>query len=146
MLGLTAKAAQSGSKEYAMEELTPSGRELEILKVLWELGHGSVRDVHRRMCPHRELAFNTVQTLLRIMDDKGLVSHRRQGRTFVYTPLYSRRRAASRFLKQVFDGALDQVVVTLLSTADPSPEELKQLGKIISQARRRKQRTPESAE
>jgi BlaI family transcriptional regulator, penicillinase repressor len=129
-----------------MEELTPSGRELEILKVLWELGHGSVREVHRRMCPHDELAFNTVQTLLRIMDDKGLVTHRQQGRTFVYTPRYSRGRAASRFLEHVFDGALDQVVVTLLSTADPSAEELKQLGKIIAQARRRKQKRADNEE
>jgi predicted transcriptional regulator len=123
-----------------MEEPTPSGRELEILKVLWDLGRGSVRDVYRRMCPHEELAFNTVQTLVRIMDEKGLVSHEKRGRAFVYTPRYSRERAASRFLKQVFDGAIDQVVVSMLSTADPSPEELRQLEKIIAAARRRKQR------
>jgi len=123
-----------------MEELAPSGRELEILKVLWELGRGSVRDVYRRMCPNEELAFNTVQTLLRIMDDKGLVSHEKVGRNFVYTPRYSRERATSRFLQQVFDGALDQVVVSMLSTADPGAAELRELEKIISQARRRKQR------
>jgi len=76
------------------------------------------------------------------MDGKGLVSHRRRGRTFVYTPHYSRERATSRFLEQVFDGALDQVVVSMLNTADPSPEELKQLEKIIADARRRKQRRP----
>jgi predicted transcriptional regulator len=126
--------------EEAMEELAPSGRELEILKVLWELGRGSVRDVYRRMCPNEELAFNTVQTLLRIMDDKGLVSHEKVGRNFVYTPRYSRERATSRFLQQVFDGALDQVVVSMLSTADPGAAELRELEKIISQARRRKQR------
>jgi len=123
-----------------MEEPAPSGRELEILKVLWELGPASVREVHRRLCPNDELAFNTVQTLLRIMDDKGLVSHRRQGRTFVYTPHYSRERATSRFLQQVFDGAIDQVVVSMLSATDSSPEELRQLERIISQARRQKQR------
>ena len=122
-----------------MEEMSPSGRELEILKVLWELGAGTVRDVRRRMCPNNELAFNTVQTLLRIMDEKGLVSHKLRGRIFVYTPRYSRDRAASRFLNQVFDGALDQVVVSMLSTTDTSPAELRQLEKIISQARRHKQ-------
>jgi BlaI family transcriptional regulator, penicillinase repressor len=123
-----------------MDEVAPSGREMEILKVLWELGRGSVRDVYRRMCPNHELAFNTVQTLVRIMDDKGLVSHEKEGRTFVYTPRYSRQRATSRFLQQVFDGAIDQVVVSMLSSADPGPEELKQLAKIIAEARRRKQR------
>ena len=54
-----------------MDVMTPSGREMDILKVLWELGPASVRDVCRRMCPNGELAFNTIQTLLRIMDEKG---------------------------------------------------------------------------
>ena len=57
-----------------MEDLTTSGREMEILKVLWELGQGTVRDIYRRMCPKGELAFNTVQTLVRIMDDKGTIA------------------------------------------------------------------------
>lgn len=123
-----------------MEEATPTGRELEILKVLWELGPASVRQVRQRLCPRGELAFTTVQTLLRIMDEKGLVTHKRRGRTFVYAARYSREKAASRFLRQVFDGAIDQVVVSMLSTADASPEELKQLEKTIAHSRRRKQR------
>ena len=110
-----------------MEETTPSPREMDILKVLWELGPASVRDVCRRMCPNNELAFNTVQTLLRIMDDKGLVFHEKQGRIFIYTPRYSRQRAASRFLEHVFDGAIDQVVLSMISTANPNPEELRQI-------------------
>ncbi len=117
-----------------MDEITPSGRELEILKVLWELGPSSVRTVYERMCPEGELAFNTVQTLLRIMDDKGLVSHAQQGHAFIYTARYSRKRTTSRFLQHVFDGAVDQVVLSMLSTADPSPEELKQLEKLIAEA------------
>ncbi|MGO9108810.1 MAG: BlaI/MecI/CopY family transcriptional regulator [Thermoguttaceae bacterium] len=118
----------------------PTGRELEILKVLWDLGSASVRRVRERLCPNEELAFTTVQTFLRLMDDKGLVSHKRHGRSFVYTPLYSRERVTSRFVDHVFDGAMDQVIVSMLSTADASPEELKQLEKIIAQNRRRKER------
>ena len=129
-----------------MPEPTPTSRELEILKILWELGRGSVRDVYRRMCPNHELAFNTVQTLVRIMDEKGLVSHEKKGRTFVYTPHYSRQLAASRFLERVFDGAIDQIVLSMLSAADPGQEELKQLEKIIAEARRRKQRQEQSKE
>ena len=83
----------------------PSGRELEILKVLWDLGESSVREVHEKLCPDGELAFNTVQTLLRIMDDKGLVTHATRGRTFVYRPAHSRDRETSRLLHKVFDGA-----------------------------------------
>jgi BlaI family transcriptional regulator, penicillinase repressor len=120
--------------------MTPSGREMEILKVLWEVGPASVRDVCRRMCPNNELAFNTVQTLLRIMDQKGLVSHKCQGRTFIYTPRYSRDRAMSSFVAKVFDGAIDQLVLSMISTSNPNPDELKQIEKIITDARRRKQR------
>ena len=123
-----------------MDEPTPSGREMDILKVLWELGPASVREVCRRMCPNNELAFNTVQTLLRIMDEKGLVSHKRQGRTFIYTPRYSRDRATSSFVAKVFDGAIDQVVLSMISTANPNSEELRQIERIVADARRRKQR------
>ena len=62
-------------------EIAPTEREIEILKVLWELGEGSVRDVHTRLEETSGLHFNTIQTQLRSMDDKGLVAHRQVGRT-----------------------------------------------------------------
>ncbi|WP_205679093.1 BlaI/MecI/CopY family transcriptional regulator [Aquisphaera insulae] len=119
-------------------ESDPSPRELDVLKALWELGSGSVREVHRRMCPGNELAFNTVQTLLRIMETKGLVRHRAEGRTFVYEPTYSRDRVTSRLLDRVFDGALDQVVLSLLQVKDASEAELRTLEDLIAEARKRK--------
>ncbi len=122
-----------------MAELAPSERELEILKVLWELGSGTVREVHERMCRDRECAFNTVQTLLRIMEDKGLVKHRAEGRTFIYSPTYSRQRLTARFLHKVFDGSIDRLVLTLLEAEDSSPEELKELEQLIANARRQRQ-------
>src|SRR3954447_23413171 len=117
-------------------EVEPSPRELDVLKALWALGSGSVRDVHRRMCPGGELAFNTVQTLLRIMEDKGLVGHRSEGRTFVYFPTHSRERVAARFLSRVFDGALDQFILSILRSQDADPDELKELERLIAKARR----------
>ena len=74
------------------------------------------------MCPGGELAFNTVQTLLRIMEDKGLVRHRAEGRTFVYEPTYSRDRVTSRLEHRVFDGGLNQVVLSLLQAKDAGEE------------------------
>src|SRR5262249_22727568 len=93
---------------------------------------------HRRMCPEGELAFNTVQTLLRIMEQKGLVRHRTEGRTFVYEPSYSRDRVTHRLLHRVFDGALDQVVLSLLEAKDPSAEELRDRERLIAEARKRR--------
>ena len=121
-----------------MAEAEPSPRELDVLKALWELGSGSVREVHELMYPGAELAFNTVQTLLRIMEDKGLVRHRAEGRTFIYTPIYSRDRVTSRLLHRVFDGALDEVVLSLLQAKDATEDELRSLERLIADTRKRK--------
>jgi BlaI family transcriptional regulator, penicillinase repressor len=121
-----------------LTENEPSPRELDVLKALWALGSGSVREVHDRMCPDGELAFNTIQTLLRIMEDKGLIRHRAQGRTFIYEPIYNRDRVTARLLHRVFDGALDQAVLSLLQAKDASETELRGLERMIAEARKRK--------
>jgi BlaI family penicillinase repressor len=118
---------------------TPTGRELEILKVLWEHGPSSVRAVFRQLAAARddELAYNTVQTLLRIMEEKKLVEHIVAGRTFVYTALYTRDDSTARFLDRVFDGAASQLVQSLLSSERIPADELDRIQAMISQARRR---------
>ena len=121
-----------------MADNEPSPRELDVLKALWALGSGSVREVHERMCPDGELAFNTIQTLLRIMEDKGLIRHRAQGRTFIYEPIYNRDRVTARLLHRVFDGALDQAVLSLLQAKDASEMELRGLERMIAEARKLK--------
>ena len=121
-----------------MADVVPSQRELDVLKALWGLGSGSVREVHERMCPGGELAFNTIQSLLRIMEDKGLVRHRAEGRTFVYEPTYSRDRVTSRLLHRLFDGSLSQAVLSLLQAKDATEEDLDGLERLIAEARDRK--------
>jgi predicted transcriptional regulator len=127
------------AREGNLGETVPSERELEILKALWELGAASVREVHQHLFPGGELHFNTIQTMLRIMEGKGLVRHRTEGRTFIYEPAHSREQVTARFLNKVFDGAVDQLVLSLLQASDASPEELKDLEKLIARARLRKQ-------
>jgi BlaI family transcriptional regulator, penicillinase repressor len=122
-----------------LAEVAPSERELEILKVLWDLGEASVREVYERLHPRGEAHFNTVQTFLRIMEEKGLVEHRARGRTFIYAARHSREQVTRRFLHKVFDGALDQMVLSLLQAEATTPGELKQLERLIAKARRQKQ-------
>jgi predicted transcriptional regulator len=119
--------------------VSPSERELEILKVLWDLSEGSVRDVYEKLAPNEEVHFNTVQTLLRIMEVKGLVQHRASGRIFIYSPSHGREQVTRRFLHKVFDGALDQMVLTLLQTEDASATELRELERLIAKARKERQ-------
>ncbi len=123
-----------------MDDLpTPTPRELEILKVLWEHGPQSVAEVHRllRAGDGKHQASNTVQTLLRIMETKRLVSHTVEGRTFIYAALFSREETASRFLDRVFDGAASQLVQSLLRAEKIPPEELEQMRQLINAARKK---------
>jgi predicted transcriptional regulator len=114
----------------------PTGRELDILKVLWEHGPCSVREVHRHL-NEPELAYNTVQTMLRLMDvDKGLVEHHVEGRAFIYTARFSRDDSASGFLDRVFDGAASQMVLSLLRAERIPPAELDRVRTMIDEARR----------
>jgi len=117
---------------------TPTGRELEILKVLWEHGPCSVRAVFEQLEVDKDLAYNTVQTLLRIMEDKGLVTHETRGRTFVYRPCFSRDDSASRFLDRVFDGAAGELVQSLLRSERLSPAELDRLQAMIAAVRKKR--------
>jgi predicted transcriptional regulator len=117
---------------------TPTPRELEILKVLWEGGPASVRDVHRALAAAQpDLAYNTVQTFLRIMEDKGLVRHHRDKRTFIYTARFTREESTARFLDRVFDGAASQLVQSLLRTERVTVEELDRMQAMITEARRK---------
>jgi predicted transcriptional regulator len=120
------------------EKKSPTPREMEILKVLWECGPSSVRAVHKRLDPAADLAYNTVQTLLRIMETKGLVAHRLEGRTFIYDANFTRDESAAHFLDRVFDGAASQIVMSLLRSERVSAAELERMHAMIAEARRKR--------
>jgi len=119
---------------------TPTERELEILKVLWRRGEATVREVYEDMSRHAPIVQNTVQAFLRTMEDKGLVSHRLEGRTFIYRPALrhedTKQRMVSGVLQRVFDGAIDQLVQSALSLRRPTADELDRLEKLIAEAKR----------
>ena len=123
----------------AEREIAPSDRELDILKVFWERGESTVREIHEQMSPHGEFALTTIQTLIRIMADKKLLSVRRENRTLYYAPCYTPEQASSRFLHKLFDGALDRLVLNMLKAENLSVEELKKLERLIAQSRQAKQ-------
>jgi predicted transcriptional regulator len=109
---------------------------MDVLKVLWRLGEVPVREVHQVLSAEEDCAFTTVQTLLRIMAGKGLVSQRAKGRTLYYKAKYTAQQAASRFLHKVFDGSLDKLVLSMLQSEKTSADELRQIEKMIGEARR----------
>lgn len=126
-----------------MTDVNPSERELDVLKVLWEIGESKVRDVHEALNSQQKTAFTTVQTLLRIMAEKGLVKQRVEGRTLFYTPIHTIEQVSSRFLKRVYDGALDKMVLNMLQAEDVSADEMRELERLIARARAAKQKPKE---
>src|SRR5438874_3420360 len=121
---------------------TPTERELEILKVLWDRGEATVRDVYEELRPRLPIVQNTVQAFLRTMEDKGLVRHRVEGRTFIYQPVpqdqATKQKLVSRVLHRVFDGAIDQLVQSVLSLRQPTAEELEKIETLLREARSNK--------
>jgi predicted transcriptional regulator len=113
----------------------PTERELEILKILWDRGEATVREVYEEMAQHAPIVQNTVQAFLRTMEEKGLVRHRTHGRTFIYAPLpeerATRQHLVSRLLDRVFDGALDQLVESAFDLRAPTADELARLEQLI---------------
>lgn len=120
---------------------TPTKRELMILKVLWDRGEATVREVHEELSRELPIVQNTVQAFLRTMEEKGLVRHRTEGRAFVYCPAHRREQTSQTVLKtvlnRVFDGALDQLVENLLSVRKPTSDELARLRDLLEEADRR---------
>src|SRR5262245_30687919 len=123
---------------------TPTERELEALKVLWDRDQATVRDIADAMNAANagdELAYTTVLSLLQVMEQKGLVDHRRDGKAYTYFPLVERqstfRQLAGNFLNKVFDGALSEYLVHALDSKRLSETELDELEAMLEQARKK---------
>ncbi|MGK0153611.1 MAG: BlaI family penicillinase repressor [Neolewinella sp.] len=120
-----------------MDKLEPTERELQILKVLWEREEATVREVYERLREHLPIVQNTVQAFLRILEDKGLVSHTTRGRSFVYRAEKPRdetnENLLSGVLEGVFDGALDALVASAFALKPPSKDELSRLRDLLAQ-------------
>lgn len=94
--------------------------EERIMRVLWDRGEASVREVADAL--EAKVAYNTVLTLLGILKDKGVVTHRKEGRAFIYRALLSEAEAQSkavdRLVQALFKGAPDALAAHLIKTAD----------------------------
>jgi BlaI family penicillinase repressor len=122
--------------------LEPTERELQILKVLWERGEATVREVYETLRDDVPIVQNTVQAFLRLMEEKGQVTHRTEGRTFVYRATSSGERTKkdllSGLIHSVFDGALDELVASALAAKKPSREELARLRELLAEAEKKR--------
>ena len=123
-----------------MNEISPSDRELDALKILWERGEATVRDILEALNQKgNDLAYTTVLSLMQGMEQKGLVDHRATWKAYVYSAKVERdrtcRELAARFLDKVFDGALDQYLVHALESRHVTAEEVEQLQEMLKRTK-----------
>ena len=115
----------------------PTAGELEVLKVLWDRGPSTVREVMDVLHTVRPRAYTSVMSLLNVMADKGLVVHQPKGRAFVYRARTDRgrtlRRMVGDLLGRVFEGSTTELVVHLLDQSKPSAAELDEIRRAIEQ-------------
>ncbi len=105
--------------------LTP--QELAIMKVVWKLESASVRDVHQHLNADRTVAYTTVLTMMRILEQKGYVTKTRAERAFVYRPARPRHQVIGdmvrEFVDRVFDGASRPMLLHVVKRTKLSPRE-----------------------
>ena len=115
----------------------PTDAELEILRVLWERGPSTVRDVHEVISMSKPTGYTTVLKLLQIMTEKGLVQRNEEQRAHVYEPCLEKeqtqRQLLGDLLERAFNGSAANLVMQALSTKKASPDELATIREVLDE-------------
>jgi predicted transcriptional regulator len=110
--------------------------ELRLMKILWERGESAVSDLVAGLSDTTPLAYTSVLTTVRILEKKGYVTHRQEGRAFLYSPSVAEhdagRSEVRQLLQRFFGNSREKLLLSLLGDDDISPEELKRLKEAIA--------------
>ncbi|MBS1853777.1 MAG: BlaI/MecI/CopY family transcriptional regulator [Acidobacteria bacterium] len=113
---------------------TLTGQELEIMKIVWERESATVRDVYEALLERRKVAYTTVMTMMKILEQKGYLRKRQAERAYVYTPAQPQRKVIGAmvrdFVNRVFNGSAEPLLVHLVEEHDLSPEELEEIARL----------------
>ena len=119
--------------------LRPTDAELAILRVLWEHGPRTVRQVHETLVDTRETGYTTTLKLMQIMADKGLVTRDESSRTHVYAAAVNEEQTQGRLVRDLVDrafgGSAKALVLRALSAEGTTAEELREIRKLIADYR-----------
>jgi predicted transcriptional regulator len=122
----------------------PTDAELAILRVLWDAGPATVRQVHEAMAGDRDTGYTTTLKLMQIMAEKGLVTRDESSRTHVYASRVSRdrtqRQLVNDLIDRAFGGSAAALVLQALSAQPTSEEELGEIRRLIDDYRRNRTR------
>ena len=119
----------------------PTDSELAILRVLWERGPSTVRQVHEAMAGTRDTGYTTTLKLMQIMADKGLVTRNEESRTHIYEAMAGEEQTQHQLVKDLVDRAFGGSAATLVMRAisgHTSDEELKEIRQLIDDYREKR--------
>lgn len=120
----------------------PTDQELEILKVIWQRGEATVREVYRDLAAQRKIAYTTVLTMMGILEQKGHLKKTAGERAYIYSPTKPQqqvvRSMVREFVHRVFNGSARPLLVHLLEDPHTDPNELTEMEKLFKERRKKK--------
>jgi BlaI family penicillinase repressor len=116
--------------------LTP--QELEIMKLVWQRGAATVRDVYEALLGRRKIAYTTVMTMMKILETKGYLKKRRQDRAFLYRPAHPQNQIIGsmirEFVDRVFNGSAEPLLVHLVKSRHLGEKDLQKIVRMVEQS------------
>ena len=118
-------------------------QELEIMKIVWELGSATVRDVYEALRKRRKIAYTTVMTMMGILQQKKHLDRKLEDRAYVYEPRQPRDQVihsmVREFVNRVFDGSAQPLLVHLVEDRRVSQQDLKEITRMIKKSAKEEQ-------
>ena len=118
-----------------------TGQELQIMKVVWQLGTATVREVYEEFLKSRKIAYTTVMSMMGILEQKGRLTKTQRDRAYVYSPTESKGEVVGNmvheFVKRVFDGSAKPLLVHLAENKKISQKELDEISGLLKKRRRK---------
>ena len=109
--------------------------ELQVMKLVWDNGTATVRDVWEKLYPEKGLAYTTVATVMRQLESKGFLKHSEKDRTFIYRPVVGQDEISQGLLGELVDGLFDgsaaKLVTTLIQSKHFTERDLEQIQRVI---------------
>ena len=120
------------------KSITLTEAELRLMKMLWQRGESAVGELVAAMPEGSALAYNSVLTTIRILEQKGYVHHRQEGRAFLYSPSIAEHEASKtevrHIMQRFFGNSRERLLLSLLGDDEITPDELRRLKDAISAA------------
>ncbi|MES2373108.1 MAG: BlaI/MecI/CopY family transcriptional regulator [Bacteroidota bacterium] len=119
----------------AAKHIKPTESELEILRVLWDKGTATVREVHEILAEHKDAGYTTTLKLMQIMFEKGIVKRDDSSKTHIYRPNITRentqQQIVGKMINSLFGGSSTQLVMQALGNHAPNKEELEEIQRLL---------------